>query len=190
VDRILARTEPAPDLTIDGTSGFDPSRSEAAQRRFRDALGRFCTGVTAITTLAPGTNAWIGITVSSFNSLSLDPPLILWSLARESLSFASFQAGSPFAVNVFAADQEPLALQFAQPVMQRAGVAKFKDVPVHIGLDGVPLIQGCVVYFECLTEARYPGGDHEIIVGRVRRIFNVGKPPLLFHVGAFGQVGL
>jgi flavin reductase (DIM6/NTAB) family NADH-FMN oxidoreductase RutF len=190
VDRILARKDPAPDLVIDGQSGLDPGGNDVTRRQFRDALGRFCTGVTAITALAPGSNAWIGITVSSFNSLSLDPPLILWSLARESLSFASFQTGSPFAVNVFAADQEQLALQFAQPFMQRAGTAKFRDVPVHVGLDGVPLIQGCVVYFECLTEARYPGGDHEIIVGRVRRIFNVGKPPLLFHAGAFGQVGI
>ncbi len=185
MDRILAVKPSLPELVIDGQAGIDPSGSEAARRQFRDTLGHFCTGVTAITTLVPGSGDWVGITASSFNSLSLDPPLILWSLAKDSLSFACFQPGSPFAVNVFSAEQESLAVQFAQPYMQRGGRAKFKDVPVHLGLDGVPLIQGCVVYFECATEARYPGGDHDIIVGRVRRIFNIGKAPLLFHAGGF-----
>jgi 3-hydroxy-9,10-secoandrosta-1,3,5(10)-triene-9,17-dione monooxygenase reductase component len=184
VDRILAHKQPI-DLVIDGKSGIDPQGSEDARRSFRDTLGHFCTGVTAITALGPQSEDWVGITVSSFNSLSLDPPLILWSLARDSLSFGCFQPGSPFAVNVFSADQEKLAIQFAQPYMQREGRAKFAGVPVHMGLDGVPLIQGCVVYLECETHARYPGGDHDIIVGRVRRIYNIGKAPLLFHAGAF-----
>jgi len=83
-----------------------------------------------------------------------------------------------------AAEQESLAMQFAQ-----AGGDKFAGVTLHEGLNGVPLISGCVVYFECVVEARYPGGDHDVIVGRVRRIFNIGKTPLLFHVGALRTLG-
>ena len=166
-------------LVIEGKTGIDPARNDRARRQFRDTLGHFCTGVTVMTGLAPQTDELVGITVSSFNSLSLDPPLILWSLAKNSVSYHCFQVGTPFAVNVLSAEQEGLAVQFA-----RTGRTKFKGVPLHEGLDGVPLIQGCVVYLECRTQARYPGGDHDIIVGHVRRIFNIGKAPLLFHVGA------
>ena len=160
----------AGDLLIEGKAGVDPAGSEAARRQFRDTLGHFCTGVTIMTGLVANADEFVGITVSSFNSLSLDPPLILWSIARESVSYNCYQVGSAFAVNVLSAEQEDFALRFA-----RTGRDKF---------DGVPLIDGCVVYLECLTEARYPGGDHDIIVGRVRRIFNIGKAPLLFHIGA------
>jgi len=166
------------DLLIEGRAGVDPSGSEDARREFRNTLGHFATGVTCMTTLSPKGEP-VGITVSSFNSLSLDPPLILWSIAQYSASFACFQVGDPFAVNVLSAEQEPLATQFAL-----AGGDKFGGVSVHEGLGGVPLIADCVVYLECTVEARYPGGDHDIIVGRVRRIFNIGKAPLLFHVGA------
>jgi 3-hydroxy-9,10-secoandrosta-1,3,5(10)-triene-9,17-dione monooxygenase reductase component len=169
--------DPAEGLLIEGKAGIDPSVNDDARRQFRNTLGQFATGVTAMTTLAPSGER-IGITVSSFNSLSLDPPLILWSLARSASSFSCFQVRQPFAVNVLSADQEQLARQFA-----RVGVEKFEGVGLHTGLNQVPLIEGCVVYLECLTEARYPGGDHDIIVGRVRRIFNLGKAPLLFHGG-------
>lgn len=158
-------------------TGFDPAGGADSQRNFRNALGQFATGVTVMTGVSPGGEA-LGITVTSFNSLSLDPPLILWSLGREGGSFACFQAGSAFAVNVLAGDQDHLAHRFAQ-----VGIPKFENVPTRHGLDGVPLIDGCVAYFECRVEARYPGGDHDIIVGRVRRLFNVGGEPLLFHRG-------
>ncbi|MHB1207694.1 MAG: flavin reductase family protein [Rhodospirillaceae bacterium] len=176
-------------LTIEGKAGVDPAVDEAARRQFRDTLGHFCTGVTVMTSLVPGTDGkaggeWVGITVSSFNSLSLDPPLILWSIARDSVSYGSYQVGSPFAVNVLSADQEELALRFA-----RTGRDKFDTVTVHTGLGGVPLIDGCVVYLECVTEARYPGGDHDIIVGRVKRIYNIGRAPLLFHIGELKPLG-
>jgi 3-hydroxy-9,10-secoandrosta-1,3,5(10)-triene-9,17-dione monooxygenase reductase component len=178
-----AHTRPGPAVTgasliIEGRAGVDPTGTEEARRQFRDTLGHFCTGVTIMTTRSPAGDP-IGITVSSFNSLSLEPPLVLWSIANASVSYAAFQVGDAFAVNVLSADQERLATKFA-----RTGDDKFRDVNVHLGLNDVPLIEGCVVYFECLTEARYPGGDHDIIVGRVRRIFNIGKAPLLFHIGA------
>ncbi|MBX7200810.1 MAG: flavin reductase family protein [Rhodospirillaceae bacterium] len=177
-------------LTIGGKAGIDPAGSEAARRQFRDTLGHFCTGVTVMTALVPhkdGTpgTEYVGITVSSFNSLSLDPPMILWSIARDSVSYNCYQVGSAFAVNVLSVEQEALAHRFA-----RTGRDKFDGVPLHIGLDAVPLIDGCVVYLECRTEARYPGGDHDIIVGRVRRIFNIGKAPLLFHIGALRGLGV
>ncbi|MEQ8733800.1 MAG: flavin reductase family protein [Rhodospirillaceae bacterium] len=167
------------DLTIDGESGLDPSTSADARRAFRDTLGQFCTGVTAVTTISPD-DEWVGITANSFNSLSLDPPLILWSIARTTPSFDLFKAGDPFVVNVLSAAQEELAMQFAQ-----SGADKFKNVKTHPGLRGIPIIDGCVAYLECDVEARHPGGDHDIIVGRVRRVFNLSKAPLLFHGGAF-----
>lgn len=171
------------DLRIDGRGGVDLGGSEEARRAFRDTLGHFATGVTCMTTLSP-TGGPVGITVSSFNSLSLDPPLILWSIAKVAATFAGFQVGGPFAVNVLSSDQEHLANKFAQ-----AGGDKFGGVELHAGLNGVPLIAGCVAYFECTAEARYPGGDHDIIVGRVWRIFNIGKTPLLFHGGALRTFG-
>ena len=165
-------------LKIEGKDGVDPATDEGARRQFRDTLGHFCTGVTVMTSKVAKTDEPVGITVSSFNSLSLDPPLILWSIARESVSYGCFQVGDAFAVNVLSADQDALALRFA-----RTGRDKFDGVPVHEGLGGVPLIEGCVVYLECLVDARYPGGDHDIIVGRVKRIYNIGRAPLLFHIG-------
>jgi flavin reductase (DIM6/NTAB) family NADH-FMN oxidoreductase RutF len=172
-----------PILIIAGAQSVDPSAGPEARRKFRDALGQFATGVTAMTTLGPnGEN--VGVTVNSFSSLSLDPPLILWSLAKTASSWDSFQVGDPFAVNMIARDQQALALQFA-----RTSGDKFVGVEYYRGLDRVPLIAGCVAHLECVTEARYPGGDHEIIVGRVRRLFNIGSAPLLFHRGAFHLLG-
>jgi 3-hydroxy-9,10-secoandrosta-1,3,5(10)-triene-9,17-dione monooxygenase reductase component len=164
------------DLLIEGRAGIDPSGSTDARREFRNTLGHFATGVTCMTTLFR--DVPVGITASSFNSLSLDPPMILWSIAQNAASFAWFQVGDAFAVNVLSADQEAVAYKFAL-----AGGDKFSGVKVHAGLGGVPLIADCVVYFECTVAARYPGGDHDIIVGGVRRTFNIGKTPLLFHVG-------
>jgi 3-hydroxy-9,10-secoandrosta-1,3,5(10)-triene-9,17-dione monooxygenase reductase component len=170
-------------LLIDGKSGVEPSGSDDARRQFRHTLGQFCTGVTCMTTLSPDRDP-VGITASSFNSLSLDPPLILWSIANSSTSFAYFQVGDAFAVNVLAEGQEALAMKFA-----KTGGDKFQDVAVHEGLSGVPLIDGSVVHFECTVDARHPGGDHDIIVGFVRRIYNIGKKPLLFHGGTLRTLG-
>lgn len=167
------------DLLLDGEVGLDPSVDEDARRAFRDALGQFCTGVTTITTVSQSGER-IGITASSFNSLSLDPPLILWSIANDTPSFEYFNKDDPFVVNVLAADQEDLALKFAQ-----SGADKFDGVHTQAGLKGIPIIDGCVAYLECEVEARHPGGDHDIIVGRVHRVFNLRKAPLLFHGGAF-----
>ena len=167
-------------LTIGGEDGFDPSTDKESRSAFRQALGQFCTGVTTVTTVAAD-GELVGITVNSFNSLSLDPPLILWSIANTTPSFSCFKLDDPFVVNVLGADQEDLAMQFA-----RSGSdSKFNGVKTHAGLRGIPIIDGCVAHLECEVDARHPGGDHDIIVGRVRRIFNLRKAPLLFHDGVF-----
>jgi flavin reductase (DIM6/NTAB) family NADH-FMN oxidoreductase RutF len=166
-------------LSIAGVQGRDPTENDAAQREFRKTLGQFATGVTVMTTLSPTTQR-VGMTVNSFNSLSLDPPLILWSIARTTPAFGYFRLGDPFAVNVLSQDQEALARQMAQSTED-----KFKGVSLHEGHRGVPLLDGCIAHLECDVWARYPGGDHDIVVGHVRRMFNFGKAPLLFHGGAF-----
>ena len=126
----------------------------------------------------------IGLTVSSFNSVSLAPPLILWSLALESPNFDAFCNASHFAVNVLSADQQQLSDRFASRANER-----FADLDVCPGLAGVPLISGCCAWFECVNEARYPGGDHLIFLGRVER-FAAGKNelPLLFHNARYRQL--
>lgn len=166
-------------LQIGGETGLDPSGDENSRRAFRNALGQFCTGVTTITGVAVSGEP-VGITVNSFSSLSLDPPLILWSIANTTPSFNCFTQGEPFIVNVLAADQQALAMRFAQ-----SGADKFDGVDTLAGAHGVPVIPDCVAYLECSVDARHPGGDHDIIVGRVRRVFNFEKAPLLFHGGAF-----
>lgn len=172
-------TDMSEQLEIGGEAGLDPSTDAQTQRAFRDALGQFCTGVTAITGLATDGEP-VGMTVNSFSSLSLEPPLILWSIANTTPSFNCFTQGAPFVVNMLAEDQEALALQFAQ-----SGVDKFEGVETLMGAHGVPIIPDCVAYLECTVDARHPGGDHDIIVGLVNRVFNFGKAPLLFHGGAF-----
>jgi flavin reductase (DIM6/NTAB) family NADH-FMN oxidoreductase RutF len=164
---------------IAGVTCFDPSLGPDERRSFRDTLGQYATGVTIMTTLTQ-VGEPIGMTVNSFSSLSLDPPLILWSIAKTATGFGNFQLGEAFAVNLMSHDQEKLAMGMA-----KSSGDKFLGVNYLRGLGGVPLLTDCVAHLECLTDARYPGGDHEIIIGRVRRIFNIGRPPLLFHRGKF-----
>jgi 3-hydroxy-9,10-secoandrosta-1,3,5(10)-triene-9,17-dione monooxygenase reductase component len=142
-------------------------------------LGQFATGVAIITTVDDA-GGLVGVTCNSFTSVSLEPPLILWSIAKSSLSGPSFSEGKAFAVNVLEASQEVLAMRFA-----KTGTYKFADVAWHEGLEGVPLLEGCVAYMECRVDARYPGGDHEIILGAVERYVNMALDPLLFHSGEF-----
>ena len=152
-------------------------------RAFRGALGSFATGVTVLTALAPD-GEWIGLTVSSFNSVSLDPPLILWSLSCTSPKLDAFRRASHYAVNVLAANQQEISDRFAT----RSG-ERFTGVPLREGLNGVPLLEGCCAWFECTQQAQHPGGDHVIFVGRVSR-FAQGEPqaPLVFHGGSYRKL--
>jgi flavin reductase (DIM6/NTAB) family NADH-FMN oxidoreductase RutF len=148
---------------------------------FRSVLGRFVTGVTIMTTRCPR-NAIAGVTVSSFNTLSLDPPLILWSLALTAPSLAVFRDAKRFAVNILSDDQSAVAMQFA-----RHASDKFVGIETIAGLGAVPLIVGAVAHLECDVEQRYPGGDHELIIGRIRRAFASHRTPLVYGHGKFGN---
>ncbi len=151
---------------------------------YRDVMGSFPTGVTVMTILR-GDGTRIGVTASSFNTVSLDPPLILWSLALKAPSLAAFREAEFFAVNVLAAEQADVALQFARPSED-----KFAGVETIAGQSGVPLIRGALAHVECRIAARYPGGDHEIMLGEVitlgRRVEE--GVPLVFQRGAFHRL--
>jgi flavin reductase (DIM6/NTAB) family NADH-FMN oxidoreductase RutF len=131
-------------------------------RAFRDALGTFTTGVTVITTVTPEGEK-LGTTASSFNSVSLDPPLVLFSMARNAKAFPAWQQARSFAVNILAEDQDELSARFARPLTD-----KWSDViPEHGPVEGLPLLPGALVSMECTSYANYDGGDHIIMVGRV-----------------------
>ena len=154
----------------------DPSDS----RGFRDALGRFATGVTIVTTL-DGAGRPVGLTANSFNSVSLDPPMVLWSLARRSLNLRVFLEAGHFAVNVLAADQRALSDRFARPAGDR-----FAGVDWEAGTAGVPVLPGTVASFECATDSSIEGGDHVIFLGRVARFRHADREPLIYHAGRYG----
>jgi 3-hydroxy-9,10-secoandrosta-1,3,5(10)-triene-9,17-dione monooxygenase reductase component len=155
--------------------------TEIERRVLRDALGQFATGVTVVTTLT-GAGEKVGLTVNSFTSLSLDPPLVLWNLSRHSAKFEAFDNTDYFAVNVLGADQESLALAFARP-----GGTPFNSLQTEAGAGGVPLLPGCLAYFECRMTHRYPGGDHDMLIGEVLNFRDIGGEPLLFYRGRFGR---
>jgi flavin reductase (DIM6/NTAB) family NADH-FMN oxidoreductase RutF len=152
-------------------------------RAFRDALGRFATGVAVVTAQGPG-GAPVGLTISSFNSVSLDPPLVLWSLALNSPNLEAFQSASHYAVNILALDQVDVSQNFAM-----RGGDKFGAQAWHAGLGGAPLLDGCCAWFECRNEIRHPGGDHLIFIGRVERfVQGEENSPLLFHAGRYRRL--
>ncbi|WP_116135544.1 flavin reductase family protein [Trinickia diaoshuihuensis] len=162
----------------------NPPNFDAAA--FRRALGQFATGVTVITTRA-SSGQLIGITASSFNSVSLDPPLVLWSLATKSASMPVFRANSHYVVNVLAASQLDLCQRFATVKGDR-----FAGVSHAAGDTGMPVLEGALAWFECHNRSRYEEGDHVIFVGEVERCgVNPDAEeiaPLIFHGGAFHGV--
>lgn len=173
----------SPSPCSDCPSGATLTAQGLCCRDFRRALGCFATGVTVLSTLDAEGHAR-GMTISSFNSVSLDPPLILWSLALDSPSLPTFRDASHYAVNVLAADQQALSNRFASRLSDR-----FEGVDTRSGLSGTPLLEGCCAWFECRHEATYPGGDHLIFVGRVERFAaQPGVAPLLFHAGAYARL--
>ena len=152
-------------------------------QEYRNALGCFVTGVTVVTTLKPDGER-IGLTVNSFNSVSIDPPLILFSLARQALSLPHFRDTDHFAVNVLQEGQLHLSNNFA-----RSSTEKWDDVTVHVGETGCPLLPGCAAIFECRKYAEYDGGDHVIFVGEVLSMeADHGADPLVYHRGQYSAV--
>jgi flavin reductase (DIM6/NTAB) family NADH-FMN oxidoreductase RutF/DNA-binding MarR family transcriptional regulator len=148
-------------------------------RRFRSALGAFATGVTIVTTRdASGRD--VGLTANSFNSVSLDPPMVLWSLAKSARSLPAFLAATHFAVHVLAADQEELSLRFSAGDRER-----FAGLDLERGAAQVPLLRGCSARFQCRTAFRHEGGDHVIFVGAVDSFAQSDRLPLIFHGGRY-----
>lgn len=151
----------------------------ADQRPLRTALSRFATGVTVITTQTPG-GKLEGLTANSFAALSLDPPLVLWSIRLSAPSLPSFLSANSFAINVLAAEQRSLSIHFATPC-----VDKFEDVSFSAGLGGCPVLPDSLALFECNIEDTVEAGDHLIFIGRVvRATYRQGKP-LLFSGGEY-----
>jgi flavin reductase (DIM6/NTAB) family NADH-FMN oxidoreductase RutF len=151
-----------------------------SMQEFRAALGMFATGVTIVT--ARGLDgAPVGLTANSFNSVSLAPPLVLWSLARSAGSMRAFEAGSHYAINILAADQHALAVRFSSKSSNR-----FADLAFREGAGGAPILEGAVAVFECFNRSRYEEGDHVIFVGEVERCERrAGATPLIFHGGRY-----
>ncbi|OLS60710.1 p-hydroxyphenylacetate 3-hydroxylase reductase component [Pseudomonas putida] len=151
-------------------------------RAFRRALGNFATGVTVVTA-DDGRGNKVGVTANSFNSVSLDPPLILWSLDKRSSSLATFDAASHFAVNILAADQIDLSNNFAKPRDDRFG-----GIAHQAGAGGAPILSDCSANFQCEKYQMVDGGDHWIMIGKVVAFEDCGRSPLLYHQGAYSMV--
>lgn len=154
--------------------GIDP-------REFRQVAGCFTTGITIVTAL-DGDGRKVGLTANSFSTVSLDPPLVLWSLAKSSANAATFRRAGHFAIHILSVGQQALAERFATPVADR-----FAGLETSEGGGKVPIIGGCLARFECETFSVVDGGDHDIFLGRVVVIDREASDlqPLLFYRGAF-----
>jgi len=161
-------------MSLAPNPGFDA-------RYFRTSLGRFATGVTVVTTTAPDGTP-IGLTVSSFNSVSLAPPLVLWSLSLASSSLEIFRSCERYVVNVLSAEQIALARRFATGKTNE----RFHGLEPGRAPNGTPMLGGeCAAWFECRNRSRYPEGDHVIMVGEVEHCGHSQAAPLVFHAGGF-----
>jgi flavin reductase (DIM6/NTAB) family NADH-FMN oxidoreductase RutF len=158
---------------------FHPATAEA--QLLREALGRFATGVTVVTTL--GSKGPMGMTVNSFSSVSLEPPLVLWSAAKSSTRHAGFVAARHWAVHVLGAEQLDTCLRFTR------GGAQFDGLDNVTSAEGVPILPGAAARFDCEAHAAHDAGDHTVMIGRVLRVTvaGPGDHPLVFAAGRFGQ---
>ena len=157
--------------------------SELGPDELRLALGRFVTGVTIVTCRSAEGQA-VGLTANSFNALSLDPPLVLWSLRRESPSIEAFTEATHFTVNVLAEEQIDLSRRFARP-----SAAKFEKGEWRDGQGGAPMLAGCVAVFECRRRSHHEAGDHILFIGEVERIARSAASPLVYHAGHYRSLG-
>ena len=148
-------------------------------RALRQALGRFATGVTVVTTRTRA-GKLEGMTANSFSSVSLDPPLVSWSLRRQAPSLIGFLDAGCFAVNILAAEQGAISRHFATP-----SADKFDGVSWDPGHGGCPLLPGSLASFECDTHQAVEAGDHVILIGRIRRVTHRDGAPLVFHGGQY-----
>ena len=173
--RYIAGMSPHARHAGDGIPAFD-------ERQLRDALAQFATGVTIVCAHAPN-GRYVGFTANSFNSLSLDPPLILWSLSHRSGSLAAFETADRYAVNVLSTAQVDLARRFSRPHADR-----FANVPFRLGWSDAPLIEGCVAWFECRHHARHRAGDHMLFIGEIVTVERARGRGLVFQHGHYGTI--
>lgn len=168
-----------PDPTCTPAHGLSP----VEPRALRGVLGRFATGVTIVTCVdRAGTP--IGLTANSFNALSLDPPLILWSLRQVSPSLPAFREARHFAINILAESQVELSRRFASPVTD-----KFTEGLWSAGVGEAPVLAGAAAVLECERTVQQDAGDHVLFIGRVLRLADLATPPLLFHGGHYHMLG-
>ena len=151
---------------------FDP-------KDFRQALGMFATGVTIVSAKAED-GTLVGVTANSFNSVSLEPPMVLWSLAKKARSLPVFSTTSHWNVHILSNEQEELSNRFA-----KAGEYKFAGLALDPSSNSAPLLQGCSARFQCRTAFQYEGGDHTIFVGEVTHYDSSNRPPLLYVTGGY-----
>ena len=152
------------------------------QDDFKTALGQFASGVTIITALDPAGDP-VGLTATSFASLSLDPPLVLFCLANSASCFDAFERAEAFAVNILAHGQDELSNRFAS-----RGEDKFRDAGTDRGSLGSPYLDGALVRMECSIQNRHPGGDHVIYIGQVEQVELGDGAPLLYFQGKYHTV--
>ena len=150
---------------------------------YRRALSCFATGVAVVTTKSDDDRP-VGMTISSFNSVSLDPPLVLWSIAKNALGYDVFSKAEHFAINVLAMHQKDISARFA-----KSGEDKFAGLDCTEGIGGAAILPEYAACFECSAEHCYDGGDHSIIVGRVLRFEDRESDPLIFYRGRFLRKG-
>jgi flavin reductase (DIM6/NTAB) family NADH-FMN oxidoreductase RutF len=164
-------------MDLEPTSDFDA-------RALRDTFGRFATGVTIVSTVSES-GEFFGLTANSFTSLSLDPPLVLFCLDYNAMSFEAFHEAGHFVVNVLSEGQEELSTHFA-----RSSVDKWNGVDFETWTSGCPVLPGSIAVMECITAARHEGGDHLIIVGQVEQIrYDQSETkPLLYYKGQYGNI--
>lgn len=161
---------------------MNPAPRHVDARALRRALGMYATGVAVVTArvVQGGQAHHVGLTVNSFASVSLDPPLILWSLDRNNGDIAAFHACSHYAVNVLSAEQLELCRNFSHKKE-----SNFRGIDFTPGESGAPVFPGCCALFECRNEKRYDGGDHVIFIGHVERFERHEREPLVFHGGHY-----
>ena len=150
-------------------------------RELRNVLGCFGTGVTVVTTLDEGGNK-VGLTANSFSSVSLDPPIVLWSLSKQSKSLNAFMSCSRFVINVLSMEQLPLSNQFSKPAEDR-----FVGVSTRKGLGDLPVIDDCAANIECKAISSQEVGDHILFLGQIERYNYLKKDTLLFCNGNYAK---
>jgi len=166
-------------MSVQGRAAHE--RPAVSERQLRDALAQFATGVTIVCTRGPS-GRYVGFTANSFSSVSLQPPLILWTIGGASASRMAFETSERYAVNVLSAEQAELARRFSRPHADR-----FAGVSHRLGWSDAPLIDGCLAWLECSHHARHVAGDHVIFIGEVVTVERARGSGLVFHQGRFGS---